>query len=124
MSAEATDTGGTGDSPPEIQNVAVADTNVLTNHLKHVVSVLLEGEDQPSPNLKSCLDSKEYQESLRKFISDPQTRALFIQRQSMKGAGFINFLFYYPQSEDLWYDVISLKILLFPFHRTPIAYNI
>jgi hypothetical protein len=92
MSAEATDTGGAGDSPPEIQNVAVADTNVLTNHLKHVVSVLLEGEDQPSVNLKSCLDSKEYQESLRKFISDPQTRALFIQRQSMKGAGF-NHLF-------------------------------
>jgi len=85
MSAEVADTGGTGDAPSEIQNVAVADTNVLTNYLKNVVSVLLEGEDQPSVNLKACLDGKEYQEALRKFIADPQTHALFIQRQSTKG---------------------------------------
>jgi dynein heavy chain 1, cytosolic len=82
---EVADTGGAGDTPSEIQSVAVADTQVLTAYLKNVVAILLEGDEQASANLKTCLDSKEYQEALRKFIADPQTRALFIQRQSMKG---------------------------------------
>ncbi|CAB3376335.1 Hypothetical predicted protein [Cloeon dipterum] len=84
MSAEVGDTGGAGDASPEIQNVAVADTNVLVGYLKHCVTILLENDEQPSASLRACLESKDCQEPLRKFIGDPQTRALFIQRQALK----------------------------------------
>ncbi|KAF4518251.1 hypothetical protein B566_EDAN010397 [Ephemera danica] len=83
MSSETAETGAGGDGADN-QNVAVTDVNVLTTYLKNITTILLEGDVSPSQGLISSLEGKEYQENVRKFISDPQTRALFIQRHSIK----------------------------------------
>lgn len=88
MSSETADQGGGGDGSSEAQNVALAEVNVVTSYLRHITNVLLEGDVAPSQALIASLDSKEYQDNVRKFISDTQTRALFIQRHSVKGNFF------------------------------------
>jgi dynein heavy chain 1, cytosolic len=88
MSSETAETGTGDDGSSETQNVAVAETNVVTSYLKNIVTILLDGEDIPLQALTSALEGKEYQENIRKFISDPQTRALFIQRHSLKGLSY------------------------------------
>ena len=65
--------------------VALADVNNFLKYLRRSVPVCLEEDTVTSPSFESALADKSHQEAIRKFISDPQTRAIFIQRSSTKG---------------------------------------
>lgn len=65
--------------------VAFADVNNFLKYLRRAVPVCLEEDALSSPALETALTEKSHLEAIRKFISDPQTRAIFIQRSSTKG---------------------------------------
>lgn len=70
---------------PVTEDVELADVGLLVKYLRRVVPVLLEEDDVVHPSLESALSDKGNLEILRKFIADPQTRSLLIQRSSSKG---------------------------------------
>ena len=70
--------------PAQVQ-VALADVNNFLKYLRRAVPICLEEDAVSSPAFEAALGDKAHQESIRKFISDPQTRAIFIQRSSTKG---------------------------------------
>lgn len=74
----------------ETQNVAVVDFTAFTNFILKAATVLLpEDDSQAEPaNLVAALDDKGNQESIRKFISDPQVSTLYVQRNSSKGISY------------------------------------
>ena len=65
--------------------VAVADVNHFLKYLRRAVPICLEEDSVASPAFEAALSDKGHQEAIRKFISDPQTRSIFIQRSSTKG---------------------------------------
>lgn len=65
--------------------VAIADVNNFLKYLRKAVPVCLEEDVVTSQAFETALGDKAHQEAIRKFISDPQTRAIFIQRSSTKG---------------------------------------
>ena len=65
--------------------VAFADVNNFLKYLRRAVPVCFEEDNTSSPALETALADKSHLEAIRKFISDPQTRAIFIQRSSTKG---------------------------------------
>ncbi|CAN8013158.1 unnamed protein product [Ixodes persulcatus] len=69
---------------PVTEDVELADVGLLVKYLRRVVPVLLEEDDVVHPSLESALSDKGNLEILRKFIADPQTRSLLIQRSSSK----------------------------------------
>lgn len=75
------------ESTADTQNVAVVDFTAFTNFVLKAATVLLpEDDSQAEPaNLVAALDDKGNQESIRKFITDPQVSTLYIQRNSSKG---------------------------------------
>lgn len=75
------------ENPPEPQNIALVDFTAFSNYILKAATVLLpEDDSQAEPkNLVAALDDKTNQESIRKFIGDPQVTTLFIQRNSSKG---------------------------------------
>lgn len=76
---------GTGEPSPESQIVIVVSYSAFANYLKKVVTVLLPDEDVVPPAINSALEDKNNQECVRKFVSDSQVWALYIQRSSSKG---------------------------------------
>lgn len=78
-----TDSSDVGDSA-QVQ-VSLADMNNFLKYLRKVVPVCLEEDAPSSPALETALADKSHQEAVRRFISDSQTRAIFIQRSSTKG---------------------------------------
>lgn len=78
--------GGTGDGPPEAENVAVVEYSTFSTFLKKAVTILLpEDEDVIPPALNSALNDRNNQDCIHKFLSDPQVSCLFVQRISSKG---------------------------------------
>ena len=78
--------GGTGDGPPEAENVAVVEYSTFATFLKKAVTILLpEDEDVIPPALNSALNDRNNQDCVHKFLSDPQVSCLFVQRISSKG---------------------------------------
>lgn len=65
--------------------VLLADMNNFLKYLRKVVPVCLEEDAVTSPAFETALADKSHLEAARRFISDPQTRAIFIQRSSTKG---------------------------------------
>lgn len=63
----------------------LADISQFVNYIKRVVPVLLEDDDDIHPALLTALADKNNIEILKKFIGDPQCRAVLIQRSSSKG---------------------------------------
>lgn len=76
---------GGGDSTPVSQNVAITEFGTFVKYITKVVTILLEEEDSVPPALEAAIDDRNNHECIRKFLSDPQVRALFIQRNSSKG---------------------------------------
>lgn len=77
-----------GESLPPATGDQVAqavDVQVLVQYLRAVVPALLEEDDSLHPSFKQCLQDATQVEKLRKFITDPQTKAVLIQRASVKG---------------------------------------
>ena len=74
---------GAGDQT-QVQ-VVLADVNNFLKYLRRAVPICLEEDSVSSPAFEAALGDKNHQESIKKFIGDPQTRAIFIQRNSTKG---------------------------------------
>lgn len=79
-----TPTGGGGGGQHQ---QAVADLNAFCTYLGRIVPVMLEDciTAAVPEALKRALSEKSNQESIRKFLSDPQVPILLIQRSSPKG---------------------------------------
>lgn len=89
-SLEAT-VGSMGSDPPQsvgvvdTESVAIMDYDGFTNYIRKAVTILLPEEDVVPVPLNAALDDPSNQECIRKFLSDPQTQALYIQRSCFKG---------------------------------------
>ena len=61
--------------------MAVASPEKVTNYLKRVIPVILEDDDGLEVSaLEQAFADKSGIESLKKFIADPQSRALLVSR--------------------------------------------
>lgn len=67
------------------QAAAVVDVSSFSNYLRRVVPVLLEDVDDTPEALNNALKDKSSIECMKKFLSDSQIAALFIQKASLKG---------------------------------------
>lgn len=65
--------------------MAVAEVEAVAKHLQRLSQVMLEEEDQPSPELVAAMKSPPILEVIRKFVADPQTKSILIQRSTTKG---------------------------------------
>ncbi|KAH8421188.1 hypothetical protein KR009_007052, partial [Drosophila setifemur] len=65
-------------------NVSIANYDAFANYLRKAVTILLPEEDVVSSSLNVALDDPLNQETIRKFLSDPQVEALYVQRNTLK----------------------------------------
>ncbi|XP_063589418.1 dynein heavy chain, cytoplasmic-like isoform X1 [Penaeus indicus] len=64
--------------------VAVAEVPHVTRYLLRITSVMLEDDDEPSTELGSAFKNPHNIEMIRKFVTDPQTKSVLIQRCATK----------------------------------------
>ncbi|KAG0726862.1 Dynein heavy chain, cytoplasmic [Chionoecetes opilio] len=64
--------------------VAVAEVEAVVRHMQRLTQVMLEEVDQPSAELLAAMRNPQTQEVVRKFVADPQTKTVLIQRSSTK----------------------------------------
>ena len=71
------------------QAVQLCDVSNLARYLRRAIPPLLDeaddGESAAENVFTKCVNDKVSQESMRKFISDPQTLALLVQKEIQKG---------------------------------------
>lgn len=74
-------------SAPQTAPVAVQAVEVPTflAYLRRVVPVLLDDDDPDVKALQAAVADKQHLEAIKKFLSDPQTPSLIVQRSSLKG---------------------------------------
>ena len=72
-----------GQAAPAVQ--AVAEVDKFAAYLCRCTPVLLEDQVEPSPAFKVAVADRQNAEQIRKFLSDPQSPALLVQRSSTKG---------------------------------------
>lgn len=72
-------------SSVETQNVAIVDYGEFANYIRKAATILLPEEDATAPSLNIALEDKTNQDCIKKFLSDSQVQALYIQRTSSKG---------------------------------------
>ena len=83
---ETQDPAGDQSMPPAPdQAVQAVDVRILVNYLMTIVPALLEEDNTLHPSFKQCLEESNNIDKLKKFITDPQTKAILIQRASVKG---------------------------------------
>lgn len=68
-----------------VQNVTIVDYGAFANYIRKAVTILLPEEDVVPPALNVALEDLDNQEKIKKFLSDPQVQALYIQRNCLKG---------------------------------------
>lgn len=73
------------DTSVETQNVAIVDYGEFANYIRKAATILLPEEDATAPALNGVLDDKTNQDCIKKFLSDPQIPALYVQRTCSKG---------------------------------------
>lgn len=73
------------DSSVETQNVQIVDYGEFANYIRKAATILLPEEDATAPALNVALEDKNNQDCIKKFLSDPQIPALYVQRNSSKG---------------------------------------
>ncbi|XP_069984453.1 dynein heavy chain, cytoplasmic isoform X5 [Penaeus vannamei] len=64
--------------------VAVAEVPQVTRYILRITSVMLEDDDEPSTELQSAFKNPHNIEMIRKFVTDPQTKSVLIQRCATK----------------------------------------
>ncbi|XP_055310948.1 dynein heavy chain, cytoplasmic isoform X4 [Sitodiplosis mosellana] len=72
------------DTSVETQNVAIVDYGEFANYIRKAATILLPEEDATAPALNAVLEDKVNQDCIKKFLSDPQIQALYIQRTCSK----------------------------------------
>ena len=65
--------------------VALADVSAVCDHVRRAVGVLLEEAPTLPRALQQALEDRINVECVKKFIADPQTRSLLVERVSTKG---------------------------------------
>ncbi|XP_063237430.1 dynein heavy chain, cytoplasmic isoform X2 [Bacillus rossius redtenbacheri] len=75
---------GSGDTTAASENVPIVEFSAFISYLKKAVFIHLPEEEDSSPALNNALNDRNNQECIQKFLSDPQTQSLFIQRNSSK----------------------------------------
>lgn len=73
------------DTSVEAQGAPVVDFNSFANYIRKATTILLPEEDAVPPALNVALEDKNNQECIKKFLSDPQVQALYVQRSCTKG---------------------------------------
>lgn len=73
-----------GDASVEAQNVAIVEFDAFASYLRRAATILLP-EDAMPPALNAALEDRGNQDSINKFLSDPQVPALYVQRSCTKG---------------------------------------
>jgi len=68
-----------------VVNLSIANYDAFANYLRKAVTILLPEEDVVPASLNNALDDPVNQETIRKFLSDPQVQALYVQRNCIKG---------------------------------------
>lgn len=79
------------DTSVETQNVAIVDYGEFANYIRKAATILLPEEDATAPALNAVLEDKINQDCIKKFLSDPQIQALYIQRTCSKGRPQLTF---------------------------------
>jgi hypothetical protein len=76
---------GGGGAPTSSTTVTLADPNNLVNYIKRVAFSFLDEDDSSPVNgtLNTLLNDSH--ELIRKFISDPMAKSIFVQKISNKG---------------------------------------
>lgn len=74
----------TDSSTADAQSVSHVEYDAFANYIRKVIQIFFDEEFIP-PAFNFALEDRSTQECIRKFISDPQVQALFIQRCSSKG---------------------------------------
>lgn len=71
----------------DTQNAAVVDYGAFANYLRKAATILLPEDDVHivPPALNIALEDRSNQDAIKKFLSDSQVQALYIQRTSTKG---------------------------------------
>lgn len=71
----------------DTQNAAVVDYGAFANYLRKAATILLPEDDVHivPPALNIALEDKSNQDCIKKFLSDSQVQALYIQRTCTKG---------------------------------------
>ncbi|XP_005182290.1 dynein heavy chain, cytoplasmic isoform X3 [Musca domestica] len=67
-----------------VQNVTIVDYGAFANYIRKAVTILLPEEDVVPPALNVALEDPDNQDKIKKFLSDPQVQALYIQRNCLK----------------------------------------
>lgn len=73
------------DTSVETQNATIVDYGAFVNYIRKAATILLPEEDAVPPALNIALEDKANQDCIKKFLSDSQVQALFIQRSCTKG---------------------------------------
>jgi len=76
---------GEPETQPAQPAQAVAEPEKFAAYLFRVVPVLLEDREEASAALKNAVFDKGNVEQIKKFLGDPQSPALLLQRVSTKG---------------------------------------
>lgn len=82
-------------------NLSIANYDAFANYLRKAVTILLPEEDVVPESLNSALDDPVHQDIIRKFLSDPQVQALYVQRNCIKGRNDKNVLLLISQLDHL-----------------------
>lgn len=81
----------------DTQNAAIVDYDAFSNYLRKTASILLPDDDPTqivSPALIVALEDRNNQDCIKKFLSDSQVQALYIQRSCTKGMCCFFFVIY------------------------------
>lgn len=74
-----------GDPPPEDQPLSLVDLTDLIDYLKDNVRVNIVGAKSETKSINAAFSDSSNLECIKRFLSDPQTPTLMIQRLSGKG---------------------------------------
>lgn len=78
------------ESAGDTQNIAIVDFQQFANYVTKAVTILLPESDSVDAPYSLQLNERSNQECIKKFLSDPQVPALYIQRSNNKGNSLIN----------------------------------
>lgn len=89
------------------QNVAVVEFGAFANYLRKAATILLPEDDAHlvPPALNVALEDKSNQDCIRKFLSDSQVQALYIQRTCIKGNNLSMEKFFWEEIPFEWYFI-------------------
>ncbi|XP_055846761.1 dynein heavy chain, cytoplasmic isoform X3 [Episyrphus balteatus] len=72
------------EAPVDNVSVTIVDYGAFANYIRKAVTILLPEEDVVPPALNVALEDTNNQDCIKKFLSDPQVQALYIQRNCLK----------------------------------------